>query len=219
MGEKNISCDSVAEEKISAEKAKAAVIGTEAAASSEMSIERDIDTEPDAQEEISDMLKRIEELQQVNNRKLTEMDRKYHNSFADVITRQQAELDMFREGLGRNAVNGILRSVSELYSNYEGYSQCEDLHKVRLGFDSLLEELLQLLHENGVSEYKSAVGDRYSVKFCKPFDKIKTAGKEKHCTVIESRNVGFYIDKTVLVPERVKIYVYDESCTNKETEE
>lgn len=219
MDEKNISYDSITEEKINAEKAEAVVIETESAVSSEMSIERDIDIEPDVQKEISDMLKRIEELQQVNNRRLNEMVCKYHNGFADVITRQQAELDMFREGLGRNAVNGILRSVSELYSDYEKYSQCEDLHKVKIGFDSLLEDLLQLLHENGVSEYKSAVGDRYSVKFCKPFDKVKTDSKECHCTVIESRNVGFYIDKTVLVPERVKIYMYDESCTNKETEE
>ena len=162
---------------------------------------------------VFEALERIEAAQKKNSGVLREMDRKYHNEFNNVITKQQIELDMFREGLGRNVLNGILKTVANLYSDYENLLQLDDIEKVKKGLDALLAEMLQLLHENGVEEHKSKIGERYSLRNCKTFDKIKTGEAELHCTVIESRNTGFYIDKTVLVPERVKIYVYDESYT------
>jgi molecular chaperone GrpE (heat shock protein) len=165
------------------------------------------------------LLNRIETLQQVINNELTDMNRKYHNGFADVINRQQTELDSFREGLGRNVLVGLLKTIAETYSDYEKYSNCDDFEKMKKCFNSLMEELLQILHENGVMERKSIAGDKYSVKYCKPYEKEKIGDMERHGEIVESRNVGFYVDKTVLVPERVKIYVYDEFYKKNETEE
>jgi len=179
--------------------------------------ERDISESPPESEMSSlsflfETLRRIEQAQQKNSAVLREMDRKYHNGFDSVITRQQAELDVFREGLGRNALVVLLKEIASLYSDYVALLlRNDDLEKIKNGFSALLEDVLQLLHENGVEEYNSPQGGKYSLKFCKPFEKIKTADPELNGTVIESRNTGFYIDKTLLTPERVKIYVYDES--------
>jgi S1-C subfamily serine protease len=168
---------------------------------------------------VEEILKRIESQVQENNLELRNIDRKYHNEFANVISNQQAELDGYREGLGKSALNGILKTICYLYSDYESYIDFDDAIKLKKGLNALLNELLQLAHENSVLEYKSVIGGKYSVKHCKVIEKVKTKSKELHSTVIESRNTGFIVGNIVLVPERVKIYVYDEQYMNEGTEE
>jgi len=165
-----------------------------------------------------EVLKKIEELQLANKRKLEDMDRNYHNKFADVIDNQQNELDRYRKGIERTLISRVLKTVAGLYSEYEQYIKCDDAEKLKNGLRALLDELLQLLHENSVLEYKSTIGDKYSVKNCKVNKKLKTDDKEHNGTVVEILNTGFYVGNVVLVPERINIYVYDEHA-HKELEE
>jgi molecular chaperone GrpE (heat shock protein) len=168
---------------------------------------------------IIESLSRIEKLQQANSKELSAMNSKYHNGFDDVIKRQQAELDMFREGLGRNAVAGILKSIADYYSQYIEVSKSDDPVKVKKCFLSLLDDLLQLLQENGVKEHKSEVGDVYETKYCKISEKVPTIDLDLKDKVIESKSIGLYLDKSVLIPELVKIYVYDKNLIESKSEE
>ncbi|MDR2750858.1 MAG: hypothetical protein LBC41_09375 [Clostridiales bacterium] len=159
--------------------------------------------------ELSVALSGIRDLQLANSQLLQAMDKKVHNEFAGVISRQQAELDMFREGLGRNAVLLLLKTFAAIYSDYAKCAEFDDAQALKSNLTALLEDVLQALFESGVEERVSVPGEKYSARYSKPVEKVKTGDKSLHGTVIESLSAGLFADKTVLVPERVKIYVFD----------
>ena len=172
----------------------------------------------DELKKITESLLRIEALQEKNNMELSNMHKNYHNGFDDIIRKQQKEIDKFREGLIDSKFDFILGEIARIHGDYSG-GESDDFDKLKKRYFYILDELLQFLHENKVEDYKTEIGQKYSPRYCKVIGKEFTGEIEKNGVVIESRNTGFFRDKIVLVPERVKIYVYDEKLKPVENEE
>ena len=137
-----------------------------------------------------------------------DMHKLYHNEFASRLKSMQDELERYREGDRGRIYDGILGDIAKLYSDNE--SVLEDITdtKVAKRIRYMFMDIVQLLEANGVQMQKSNIGEKRNARHCQVIERIPTVDLERHDTVAQSRNTGFYIENRPLIKELVDVYLY-----------
>ena len=82
---------------------------------------------------------------------------------------------------------------------------------------SMFEALEDLLADYDAEPVRSKPGEIRQPKLTKIAEKIPIGDERKHNTIACSRTPGFVLDRTVLSPEYVEVYVYDPKLSASES--
>ncbi len=145
-----------------------------------------------------------------------EMHKLYHNEFAGRLKNMQAELEEYRKVDKGRAFDDILGAIARIYGNNETLEEEVAEPKAKKGVRYLLLDLADLLEAYGVGMQKSKPGDKRNPRFCQVLERIPTADRALHDTVVLSHNTGFYIENRPIIKERVDIYLFRENAQEAE---
>jgi molecular chaperone GrpE (heat shock protein) len=160
------------------------------------------------QEQVLDKISLLTQAHERNDKEFTQVHRDFVE-FMRIQDSMQAELEQHRSNLFRQLFDPILSAIAHIYADYIGNVGKIDDPKLRNNMSNMFDDIEQILTENGVEAHISTVGEQVSKRFSRIRDKVSTANKELHGTVIRSHNTGFHIGPRVLVPENVDVYIFD----------
>lgn len=163
----------------------------------------------------SSLVAKLEELRQANARQEkanVDILRDSKNFQASVREQMQRELDRYHKMHAETANAPILTDIANLYiMSCKAISFLTDEKERKNISEIVLEGLLEILEEQGVTVNSTPVGRRRSVKTCKTRKTIPTGDSELHGMVAESINPSFTLGNQVLIKECIDTYVYDAS--------
>jgi molecular chaperone GrpE (heat shock protein) len=168
---------------------------------------------------VSEIQKRIGMIVENQDRERDEV-RDMHRELASSLRREdkmQEELEKHRKGLFQQLLVPFLSSLGKIYNDYMGALERIEDPKTQKTFRYLLDDLEQLMMDNGVDVYTSNIGDPCSPKYCVVREKTATNDKALHRIIIKSHNKCFFIGPKVLVSENVDVYVYDNTKEQGQT--
>ncbi len=138
------------------------------------------------------------------------------NFQATVREQMQKELEGYRKLHAETAYAPILTEIANLYISTQKIIEFVSDEKLKEQLtEMLLENIEEILVDNGVVIHTTLEGQKRSLKTCKTRRTIPTANKELHGLVAASNNPSFELKNLVLIKESVDTYVYDESLDDK----
>ncbi|MCL1988189.1 MAG: hypothetical protein FWG64_09510 [Firmicutes bacterium] len=158
-------------------------------------------------EQMNETVKSIAEHQAQTFAEVKEIHKLYHNNFARQIKNMQEEIEKYREIESNRIFDGILTEFAKFYNDNTKLLETLANEVSKANFTYMFDELLQILEVYGVLPFKSEIGDKRNVKYCKIIKKIPTEDATLHDTIAKSCNTAFYAENRTLVRENVEIYI------------
>ena len=164
------------------------------------------------------LLHSILEKQEKNDRQLVQALRDNANFQIQVRQGMQRDLDMLKEQMNGEQFNPLLKEIATVYVEYQSLLTDDTMSdRSRKNLLSLFEQLEDVLREYDAVVYRSVVGSVRQTKICKIIEKIPTDQQEMHNTIAVSRKPGVIRNRSVLYPEYVDVFVYDQSLVEVST--
>jgi molecular chaperone GrpE (heat shock protein) len=157
---------------------------------------------------LSDAMQSMRESTEKISAEVREMHKLYHNEYSGRLRNVQSELDQYHERDRGRTFDGILGEIAKLYSENESVVDRVDEPKTQKQLQYMFLDMLQILESYGVARQKSDVGDKRNPRYCQVVERVTTNDPEKHDTIVQSRNTGFYIENRPIVKERVDVYIF-----------
>lgn len=171
-------------------------------------------------DELENAIKSITTKQDRNDRQLAQTLRENANFQIQVRQGMQQELDKFKKVQSGENLVPILKEISTIYVEYQSLLKSSELQgKPKKLVSSLFEQLEDLLDEYNAEIIVSKVGSVRKARQAKIIEKILTSDESKHNTIAKSRNPGVILDRNVLYPEYVDVFVYDPTFVEQEETE
>jgi len=130
------------------------------------------------------------------------------NEVSGRIGSMNAEIERCRKQESGAVYDGILRSIAQIYCDFETLPEETDDPKLKKNLRFLLTELEELLEAYGVCSYRSKPGDKRKPEYCKSRNFIPTDDPSQSEIVVKSHGPCFYIGKRVLIREEIDVYRY-----------
>lgn len=161
------------------------------------------------------LVAKLEELRQASikqEKANVDILRDSKNFQASVREQMQRELDCYRKMHTEAANAPILTAIANLYNmSYTAIGFLTDAKERKNISEIVLEGLLEILEEQGVTVNSTPAGGKRPVKTCKTRKTIPTGDPELHGMVAESITPSFTLGNQVLIKECIDTYVYDAS--------
>ena len=166
---------------------------------------------------LSDLVSKLIEKQDNNDRKLTQTLRENANFQIQVRNGMQHDLDDLKKRVNGEQYLPILKDISEMYVDYIFLTDC-DLSDtdIKKNLSMMFDQFEDFFEENGASVCSSEPGTPRKSRSCRVVEKIPTGDQAAHNTIAKSRKPGIIKGQTVLQPEYADIYVYDASLDNEQ---
>lgn len=163
----------------------------------------------------SSLVDKLEELRQASVRQEKaniDILRDSKNFQTSVREQMQRELDRYHKMHAETANAPILTDIANLYiMSCKAISFLTDAKERKNISEIVLEGLLEILEEQGVTVNSTHAGGKRSIKTCKTRKTIPTGDSRLHGLVAESVNPSFMMGNQVLIKECIDTYVYDAS--------
>ncbi len=142
---------------------------------------------------------------------MRELHRLYHNEFALRLKSMQDELDAYHKISRGEVFDSVLSAIARIYVNYETLADEVTDPKLKKNISYLLDDLLDMLSEHGVTRIKSFPGDRRNTRHCQVRNRLETDDPAKHDTIAASLSAGFCKENRSIIKEVIDVYLYDRS--------
>lgn len=193
---------------------------------------------------LSKQIETIAKNQDRNDRQITQTLRENANFQIQVRQGMQKELDTYKKIDSKEVFVPVLETLASVYIEYQtifqkkmknslevaldsGFDAAEeikekwesmskDMEEMKKSLEFLLDDIKEILEDNGAEIIQSKVGEKRKARLCKIMQKIPTADREKHNTIAKSIREGVVLGRQILCNEYVDVYVYDENLSKED---
>ena len=166
--------------------------------------------ETEAPNRLEELLQKVLEKQESNDRQLVRYLRENANFQVQVRQQMQGDLDELREQQSGALFNPMLKEIASMYADYQMLLEDEGMsQKTRKNLLALFGQMEDLLLDYDAEVCASKVGEERPKHRCRIITQIPTGDKSKHNTIARSRKPGVMRGRLVLAHEFVDVYVYD----------